>query len=172
MVYRVLDRRAKKGFLLRWTFVLCTVSFALLVQSNTSHAKVQDVNGDEFAEFDLDEEEFEVVKKKEEDKWTKDQKTEKEKGERRRRRRRRTGGGDKEVPRGFDSPTKPTRFERIPLSGPKKEKFSTVLPLFIPERFPKSAFQPKERSLQRGFQRLKPRGAIHQYLRIMLNSDS
>jgi hypothetical protein len=79
MVYRVLDRRAKKGFLLRWTFVLCTVSFALLVQSNTSHAKVQDVNGDEFAEFDLDEEEFEVVKKKEEDKWTKDQKTEKEK---------------------------------------------------------------------------------------------
>ena len=38
--YRVLDRRAKKGFLLRWTFVLCSVSFALLVQSDSSNAKV------------------------------------------------------------------------------------------------------------------------------------
>ena len=41
--YRVLDRRAKKGFLLRWTFVLCSVSFALLVQSDSSNAKVGDM---------------------------------------------------------------------------------------------------------------------------------
>ena len=39
--YRVLDRRAKKGFLLRWTFVLASVSFALLVQSDSSNAKVR-----------------------------------------------------------------------------------------------------------------------------------
>ena len=42
--YRVLDRRAKKGFLLRWTFVLCSVSFALLVQSDSSNAKVKEIN--------------------------------------------------------------------------------------------------------------------------------
>jgi hypothetical protein len=39
-----------------------------------------------------------------------------------------------------DSPTKPTRFNRIQLSGPKKGEFCPALPLLIPERFTKSAF--------------------------------
>jgi hypothetical protein len=50
---------------------------------------------------------------------------------------------------GSDSPTKPTRFKRIPLSGLKNGKFLTGLSLLIPERFIKSGFKPKRRSWHR-----------------------
>ncbi|TRY71047.1 hypothetical protein TCAL_09638 [Tigriopus californicus] len=61
-------RRTKSsGFALRWIFIVCSVSFVLLLKSNGSMANQDtfldpdDVN--DFAEFDLDEEEFENVKR-------------------------------------------------------------------------------------------------------------
>jgi hypothetical protein len=58
---RVLRRsNSSAGFLVRWTFVLCSISFVLLLQSPASSAKgnkdFQEVEDNEFAEFDVDEE--------------------------------------------------------------------------------------------------------------------
>ncbi len=66
---RVLRRsRSSRGFLLRWTFILCTVSLGLLLQSPPSDAvrgeadDFADLVDDDFAEFDFDEDEFEMRK--------------------------------------------------------------------------------------------------------------
>ena len=63
---RVLRRsKSPRGFLLRWTFVLCTVALGLLLQSPASDARRDpdlDLEDDDFAEFDFDEEEFEMRK--------------------------------------------------------------------------------------------------------------
>ncbi len=65
---RVLRRSpSSRGFLLRWTFVLCTVTLGILLQSPASDAVREeddfaDLEDDDFAEFDFDEEEFEMRK--------------------------------------------------------------------------------------------------------------
>ncbi len=67
---RVLRRSpSNRGFVVRWTFILATVSLAILLQSPPSDAKgnkhsddFADLEDDDFAEFDFDEEELEMRK--------------------------------------------------------------------------------------------------------------